>query len=91
MIDLPASFFRTMRRRRTVREFSDRRVPREVIDNALRAAGTAPSPRRFLNRILERPEDERAFMIVVAGYPDDGAMVPVVAKKSLKEIVSYRD
>ena len=43
MIDLSASFYRTMRTRRTVREFSDRTVPRDVIDNALRTAGSAPS------------------------------------------------
>ena len=36
-------FYRTMRGRRTVRDFSDRAVPGEVIDNALRTAGTAPS------------------------------------------------
>ena len=38
-----AEFYADMRRRRTVREFSDRPVPREVIEDCLRAAGTAPS------------------------------------------------
>ena len=37
------SFYQTMSRRRSVRDFSDRAIPREVIENALRAAGTAPS------------------------------------------------
>jgi iodotyrosine deiodinase len=36
-------FYETMRRRRTVRQFSDRPVPRAVIEECLRAAGTAPS------------------------------------------------
>ena len=203
MIDLSAAFYRTMSQRRTVREFSDRLVPREVVDNALRTAGTAPSganmqpwhfavvsdreikreirqaaeaeerefyarrasaewlkaleslgtdehkpfletapflivvflqkfsynhdgerlknyypsesvgiacgmllaalhvsgvatlthtpsPMRFLNRILERPSDERAYMIVVAGYPQAGATVPVIGKKPLEQIASYR-
>ena len=36
-------FYSNVSRRRTVREFSDRTVPRDVIDAALRAAGTAPS------------------------------------------------
>ena len=36
-------FFRAIDQRRTVREFSARPVPDEVIENALRAAGTAPS------------------------------------------------
>ena len=36
-------FYDDMNRRRTVREFSDRPVPRDIIEDALRAAGTAPS------------------------------------------------
>ena len=37
------AFYEEIRRRRTIREFSSRPVPREVIDDCLRAAGTAPS------------------------------------------------
>jgi len=36
-------FYAQVDRRRTVREFSDRPVPRDIIETALRAAGTAPS------------------------------------------------
>jgi nitroreductase len=36
-------FYAELNRRRTVREFSDRPVPRDIIETALRAAGTAPS------------------------------------------------
>ncbi len=36
-------FYESVNRRRTVREFSGRVVPRDIIENALRAAGTAPS------------------------------------------------
>jgi len=38
-----AEFYDELRRRRTVREFSDRAVPREVIEDCLLAAGTAPN------------------------------------------------
>jgi nitroreductase len=38
-----AAFYADVNRRRTVREFSDRPVPRDIIETALRAAGTAPS------------------------------------------------
>src|ERR1700741_2852194 len=38
-----AEFYSDIRRRRTVREYSDRPMPREVIEDCLRAAGTAPS------------------------------------------------
>ena len=38
-----AEFYEEMKRRRTVRQFSDRSVPREVIEDCLRTAATAPS------------------------------------------------
>ena len=38
-----AAFYADASRRRTVREFSSRPVPRDIIENAVRAAGTAPS------------------------------------------------
>ncbi len=38
-----AAFYAEMQRRRTVRHFSDRPVPREIIEHCLRAAATAPS------------------------------------------------
>ena len=37
------AFYTEINRRRTVREFSDRPVPRDIIETALKAAGTAPS------------------------------------------------
>lgn len=42
-LEAAQSFFDIMRRRRTVREFSDRPVEREIIESIIRAAGTAPS------------------------------------------------
>ena len=38
-----AKFYQTMRRRRTVRQFSSEEVPFSIIENAVRVAGTAPS------------------------------------------------
>ena len=38
-----AEFRELMQKRRTVREFSDKPVPREIIENCLLAAGTAPN------------------------------------------------
>ena len=62
--------------------------------NALHQAGLAtlthtPSPMKFLNEVLNRPKDERAYMLIVAGYPADGARVPVINKKSLEEISEF--
>ena len=62
--------------------------------NALHQAGLAtlthtPSPMKFLNEVLGRPKDERAYMLIVAGHPADGAEVPVIGKKSLDEISEF--
>lgn len=43
MIERAESFYAEVDRRRSVRSFSDRPVPREIIEHCLRAAGTAPS------------------------------------------------
>lgn len=43
MVERSRTFLGELRRRRTVRHFSSREVPREVIENCLAAAGTAPS------------------------------------------------
>jgi nitroreductase len=43
MMQRAAAFYAEMQRRRTVRHFSDRPVPREVIEDCLRAAATVPS------------------------------------------------
>jgi nitroreductase len=43
MVERARSFYAEVARRRTVRDFESRTVPREVIEHCLRAAGTAPS------------------------------------------------
>lgn len=48
-----------------------------------------PSPMGFLSKILGRPENERAFLILVVGYPAADAMVPDIAKKSLEAIATF--
>ena len=48
-----------------------------------------PSPMGFLNEMLRRPSHERPFLILVAGYPAQGATVPRITKKPLEEIVSF--
>ena len=64
--------------------------------DALHHSGVAtlthtPSPMKFLNEILERPSDERPFMILVAGYPADNCEVPVIDKKPLTDIATFLD
>ncbi|GMR13343.1 MAG: nitroreductase family protein [Gemmatimonadota bacterium] len=48
-----------------------------------------PSPMAFLNEILGRPKNERPFLILVVGYPEEDAEVPDITKKSLGEIATF--
>jgi nitroreductase len=49
-----------------------------------------PSPMAFLNAILERPANERPFLLLVVGYPAEGATVPNIRRKDLAEIATFR-
>jgi nitroreductase len=48
-----------------------------------------PSPMGFLNSILDRPENERPFLLLVVGYPAEDAQVPEISKKSLEEMATF--
>ena len=48
-----------------------------------------PSPMGFLNAILNRPSDEKPFLLLVTGFPAEDAQVPVITKKPLEEIVTF--
>lgn len=137
-------FYQDLMRRRTVREYSEKPIPKDVIEYCLKAAGTAPSGANqqpwhfvavsdpvikhrireaaekeerafyehrapdawlnalshlgthaqkpflmdFLNKILKRPSNEKAFMILVTGYPKKDVTVPNISKKSFEEIAT---
>jgi iodotyrosine deiodinase len=49
-----------------------------------------PSPMGFLNAILDRPANEKPFLLLVAGHPAAGARVPNIGRKPLDEIASFR-
>jgi len=48
-----------------------------------------PSPMDFLGKILGRPANERAFLLMPVGYAADGAQVPDISKKDLGEISDF--
>jgi len=49
-----------------------------------------PSPMNFLNKILDRPSNERPFLLLVVGYPAENVKVPDITRKELNEIVTYK-
>lgn len=64
-----------------------------MLITALHWAGLAtlthtPSPMGFLNELLDRPEHERPFLLLVTGLPARDATVPDIERKPLREIVT---
>ena len=60
---------------------------------ALHNAGLAtlthtPSPMGFLEKILNRPKNEKATLLIPVGYPAKTAVVPKLIKKSFKEVAT---
>ena len=49
-----------------------------------------PSPMKFLNEILGRPDSERPFLLLVVGYPSEDAMVPDLERQPLDAIATFR-
>jgi iodotyrosine deiodinase len=73
------AFFESMRRRRSVREFSDRPVPRELIEDCLRTAGTAPSGANL-----------QPWQFVVVGDPAVKRTIRIEAEKEEREFYERR-
>lgn len=48
-----------------------------------------PSPMGFLNKLLDRPAQEKPFLLLVVGHPAGDAQVPDIQRKSLGEISSF--
>jgi len=46
-----------------------------------------PSPMRFLEKILKRPKNERAFLLLPVGYEAERAYVPDIQRKTLEEVI----
>lgn len=62
---------------------------------ALHHAGLAtlthtPSPMRFLRYVLDRPANERAYMLIPVGLPADGCQVPDITRKTPAEVLVHR-
>ena len=61
---------------------------------AIHAAGLVtlthtPSPMGFLSEILERPSNEKPFLLLPVGYPAPGAEVPDISKKGVDDISDF--
>lgn len=48
-----------------------------------------PSPMGFLSEVLERPANEKPFLLLPVGFPAEGAEVPDISKRSLRDTVTF--
>lgn len=48
-----------------------------------------PAPMGFLNEICGRPDNEKALILLVVGYPAEGCTVPVITKKPLEQVAVF--
>ena len=63
---------------------------------ALHNAGFAtlthtPSPMKFLAQILQRPANERPYLLIPVGYPADDCVVPDIERKPLGSVLVKYD
>jgi iodotyrosine deiodinase len=66
-----------------------------ILLTALHLSGLAtlthtPSPMGFLTQLLDRPANERPFLLIPVGYPAPEATIPTLAKKPVEEILIVR-
>ena len=50
-----------------------------------------PSPMNFIAKALERPENEKPYLLLPVGYADDNCRVPDIYRKDFKDIAIYFD
>ena len=79
LIERATKFYATMQRRRTIRDFSDRPVPREVIEYCIRTAGTAPNGANL-----------QPWHFVAVGDPAVKHEIRIAAEAEEKEFYEHR-
>ncbi|MCC6817110.1 MAG: nitroreductase family protein [Saprospiraceae bacterium] len=48
-----------------------------------------PSPMNFLQEILARPENEKPFLLIPFGYPDEKVFVPDIHRKNMEQVLNW--
>lgn len=61
-----------------------------AVQNAgLVALTHTPSPMNFISKVLNRPENERPFLLIPVGHPSKNAEVPSLTRKSIDQVIHY--
>lgn len=62
-----------------------------IHDAGLVALTHTPSPMGFLTKLLNRPENEKPFLLIPVGYPLEKCYVPDIARKGIDEVAVWYD
>ena len=79
MLNRSKAFYEDIKRRRTVRDFSDQPVSKEIIENCILAAGTAPNGANL-----------QPWHFVVVSNPEIKKKIRIAAEEEEKEFYSKR-
>ena len=60
-----------------------------IHNSGLASLTHTPSPMNFLAEVLNRPPNERAFLLIPIGYPAEDAKVPDLRRKDLDEVSEF--
>ena len=60
-----------------------------IHDAGLAALTHTPSPMNFLSKVLNRPENEKPFLLIPVGYAADDCWVPELKRKGLSEVAAW--
>jgi len=48
-----------------------------------------PSPMNFLAKVLDRPKNEKPFLLIPVGYPAEDAQVPKITRKGKEDVIVW--
>ena len=48
-----------------------------------------PNPMNFLSKLLNRPTNEKPFLLIPIGYPANNAMVPDITRKEKEQVITH--
>ena len=60
-----------------------------IFDSGLVTLPYTPSPMNFLEKILRRPQNERAYILFLVGFPKGNAWVPHLKRKELEVMAAF--
>jgi len=60
-----------------------------IFNAGLASLTYTPSPMRFLGEILNRPKNQKPYLLIPVGYPEVDTVVPDLKRKKAGEVITY--